>query len=76
MTNVESVKKLEADLAAARESARADLIKQLETTLSQLRAIGFDYDYVTHQNGKPKGRPRKETQNGVVHEGKQQAKVG
>jgi hypothetical protein len=69
MTNVESVKELETKLATARESAHAELIKQLENTLSQLRAIGFDYDYVTHQNGKPKGRPRKES-NGVVHEGK------
>jgi hypothetical protein len=75
MTTVESVKDLESKLAAARETARAGLIKNLEATLEELRAIGFDYDYVTHQNGKPKGRPRKEAQNGVVHEGKLQPKA-
>jgi hypothetical protein len=61
---VESVKKLEEQLAAARETARAALMQGVEDNLAQLRAIGFDYDLVTHQNGAApsvkRGRPRKE----------------
>lgn len=65
---------MEAALKDARNKVHDDLMIQVGNHLAELRAIGFDYE-VTEKNGKPKlGRPRKESPNGMVHEGKLQQK--
>jgi hypothetical protein len=43
-TKVEQVKRLEEQLAAARESARAAFLTAIAETLEQLRGIGFAYE--------------------------------
>ena len=64
---ITQIREMEERLAAARESARAALLDVVQENISQLRAIGFDYDLVAHQNGaapSKRGRPRKEAQSG------------
>ena len=62
------VKKLEEQLAAARESARAAFVAQAQDAILNLKAIGFEYEL--KENGaapsKKLGRPRKEKENGLV----------
>jgi hypothetical protein len=63
---VENVKRLEEQLASARENARASFLASATETLAQLKAIGFHYELV-EKNGAPKmGRPKKEAKNGVA----------
>lgn len=66
------VKKLEEQLAAARETARTAFLVQAQDALMNLKAIGFEYE-IAEKGAVPArrlGRPRKEAkQNG--EEGKQ-----
>jgi hypothetical protein len=63
------VKKLEEQLAAARETARAAFLQTINDNVAQLGAIGFHYQLVENGAAPRKGRPRKEA-NGK-EEGKQ-----
>lgn len=58
--------KMEASLKDARQKVKDDLLGKAEATLTELRAIGFEYE-LAEKGGKPKmGRPRKEKTNGTV----------
>ncbi len=79
---VENVKRLEEQLATARETARGGFLAAVNESLEQLRAIGFEYELVA-KGGTPESKarvcgncggenhtartcPRKEKANGAV----------
>ena len=64
---IESVKRLEEQLTAARESARAALLQTANDSLEQLKGIGYEYE-LKPKEVKKLGRPRKEKADGVVQQ--------
>ncbi len=61
--NVQSVKKMEAELADRKAALKTSIIGLIEGHLAELNQLGFSYSLV--ENGHKKiGRPRKDSVNG------------
>ena len=75
MTKVETIKKLEQQLAGEREAVKTQLLVDAADILRQLEDIGFHYELKGKDEAKKLGRPRKEV-GGGKEEGKQQRETG